>query len=58
MSDLVVCTNPECGKEYEVENRHADDGFCSQECWEHMHCGSPKTSNDIFEVTAESLLTA
>ena len=58
MSDVVKCTNPKCGKEYTVENKALDDGFCSQECWEAVHCAAPKESDDILDVTTESLLKA
>lgn len=34
------CLNPDCNKDYE-ENLEADDGFCSFECWEKVHCLEP-----------------
>ena len=58
MSDIVVCSNKNCCKEYAVENKRTDDGYCSQECWEEAHCGDPRISEDVFDVTTESLLTA
>lgn len=35
------CSNPECNKVYHVENIETDDGFCSFECWEKVHCLKP-----------------
>jgi hypothetical protein len=39
MGERKVCRNPECGKEYVTDD--SDDGYCSFECWEHIHCGKP-----------------
>jgi len=55
MSDIVLCANPDCGKKYVVENKNIDDGYCSQECWEHVHCGAPKISENFLDITVESL---
>jgi hypothetical protein len=56
MSDLITCANPNCKKEYIVEDKRTDDGYCSQECWETKHCSAPIEPVDVLDITTESLL--
>jgi hypothetical protein len=58
MSNLKTCTNPKCRKEYITEDAKTDDGFCSLDCWEEMHCASPKESSETLDISVESLLEA
>ena len=37
-----ICSNPECHKEYTVENDYdASMNCCSFECWEKIYCATP-----------------
>lgn len=36
-----VCSNPTCKKTYNVDDIKADDGYCSDECWEKINCLEP-----------------
>ena len=36
-----VCSNPECGKIYNVNDNDADNHTCSFPCWEAIHCKMP-----------------
>jgi rubredoxin len=31
-----------CGKPYEIQDGDVDDGSCSFECWEKLHCDKPR----------------
>lgn len=39
MGEKRKCRNQDCNKEYTADD--SDDGYCSFECWEHVHCGQP-----------------
>ena len=42
-----VCLNPDCSRRYVVEDVKKDDGFCSFDCWEKIHCKEPQV--ETFE---------
>ena len=50
------CLNPVCGVEYTIDSNDIDDGFCSYNCWEHVHCSAPKKSSDVLDTSVEELL--
>jgi len=37
-----TCSNPECGKTYNITDKDADHDFCCFECWETQNCAAPK----------------
>ena len=51
-----ICSNQACRKEYLVSDIGSDDGFCSLECWEAVHCSEPVVPSDVFDTTVETLL--
>ncbi len=36
-----ICSNPDCRKEYHINDNDVDDGFCVYECWEKVNCHEP-----------------
>ena len=46
-----ICTNPDCRKVYDVNDKDADESCCSFECWEILHCKTPPVVQiEKFEV--------
>jgi len=48
-TNIVVCQNPECGKEYIMAK--SDDGYCSFECWEKVNCQTPQKRVESFDMS-------
>jgi hypothetical protein len=47
-TNIAICQNPECGKEYIISN--IDDGYCSFECWEKVNCQTPQKRVESFDM--------
>jgi len=41
----MICQNPDCKKNYSVEDTDADPEFCSFSCWEKTNCKKPLVVN-------------
>jgi hypothetical protein len=53
-----TCNNVDCGKQYNVEDETNDDGFCTFECWEHIHCKTPLVEeHTAFDVDLSTVLS-
>ena len=37
-----ICSNPDCRKIYNLDDREADDGFCGYDCFEKVNCLFPE----------------
>ena len=47
-----ICSNPECGKKYDLTDKDADASTCSFECWEKMNCSIPE-KGEAVEITLD-----
>jgi len=49
-TNIAICQNPGCGKEYIIPDLKSDDGFCSFECWEKVNCQTPPKRVESFDM--------